>query len=71
MGVEVQKFGEGEEQEEDHWGKVVVPQVLHLVSAYLSQRDVCALLCVSASCHRQLTSHAPFWKVKIRSIFLV
>jgi hypothetical protein len=46
-----------------HWGRVVVPHVFRLVSLYLGQRDVCALLCVSASCHRQLAAHAPVCKV--------
>ena len=61
MGVEIARVSEGGEDE--HWGTVVVPHVLHLVSAHLSQRDVCALLCVSASCHHHLTSQASLWKV--------
>lgn len=58
MGVDVVEVND-----HDQWGTEVVPHVMQLVSVYLDQRDVCALLCVSTSIRHQLTSHAPLWKV--------
>ncbi|XP_024362312.1 F-box protein At3g58530 [Physcomitrium patens] len=61
MGVDLARSSE--ESDRDQWGTEVVPHVMQLVSSYLGQRDVCALLCVSTSIRHLLTSHAPLWKI--------
>eukprot|EP00249_Psilotum_nudum_P014786 c25002_g1_i2 orf=98-823(+) len=50
-------------ERQEHWNRVVVPQVLLIVSGRLGHRDVCASMCVSSSCRRLLSSHAELWKV--------